>query len=806
MQDDSTQVDPYDILAVNIDSSQQEIRSSYRKLCKLLHPDKIHNSKLSDIENSQQQFIRINRAYSILSNPVLRKFYDRYGFQYLSVAEDAINSATFKDDIQNNESNSIILYDNQLKKLENKVKRNIRTNKNISVNINSPQGIVIITYLTWPFLYHYQKPVYARNKNLLINLLPTTSQTISQISLRFPISNFFKKSKESTTSLDIVLLNNFVHPNNLRKRASINSSIHYILNKYFGKGILCSLHMDTPYLGISPVKGECIVKYPMTAVEFAGINQIDIISNSQMQFKVSLECGISNYKGYDNLTNILGSFSDSDYVVEKRGCIITNKIVNEYMFPKSNIPLLDISIENPMIQMIGTQLKWKSCLSSYASTIETSIGLGNYSGAEVKIQTDLLNIESRFLTFSQRISTLFFYLADRFRTKMSTLQSEITYRFFGNNPEFLIQTKCTILTENLNYWSINPSISSLNGLNLELGYEWGFMDKIDLEDDDEDDISDNSSKNQFIKESRIFYGILIQNYSYHLMIKYTRHGLNWQFPFLLYSWKPSNTTSQIYPITYQIPPLYNQYVDLKTKNSTFLLEFIIRNFYILSFLTSATLLPVLALKSISSESKGFLLKYIGRTLDFINSIFYVNNVNYSSKKIFREQRTTPNFYETENGISVKLVSLDYMYKPLADENRAKEVSCSGLVIQEALYGPIEGFIELLRDDDNSLELLKNYVQSIKYKVQPIGSHISQIEEIVILNVTDFLMARVKHSAIELSSVTKKGLLSYDSILHYKNLTTQDFLLKSRFTLFIKYIYGNKVISRFYDDLSPIIIP
>ena len=54
----------YDILNVNRNSTLDEIKSSFRKLAKIHHPDKNNNSVESNIS-----FITINNAYKILSNP-----------------------------------------------------------------------------------------------------------------------------------------------------------------------------------------------------------------------------------------------------------------------------------------------------------------------------------------------------------------------------------------------------------------------------------------------------------------------------------------------------------------------------------------------------------------------------------------------------------------------------------------------------------------------------------------------------------------------------------------------------------------
>jgi molecular chaperone DnaJ len=65
--------DLYDILGVGRDASQDEIRTSYRKLARELHPD------VSDDPATEEHFKEITGAYEILSDPEKRARYDRFG-------------------------------------------------------------------------------------------------------------------------------------------------------------------------------------------------------------------------------------------------------------------------------------------------------------------------------------------------------------------------------------------------------------------------------------------------------------------------------------------------------------------------------------------------------------------------------------------------------------------------------------------------------------------------------------------------------------------------------------------------------
>ena len=69
--------DYYNILEVNRNASEREIKQAYRRLARQFHPDVNPGD-----ESAEEKFKRINEAYEVLSDKENRQKYDKYGDQW----------------------------------------------------------------------------------------------------------------------------------------------------------------------------------------------------------------------------------------------------------------------------------------------------------------------------------------------------------------------------------------------------------------------------------------------------------------------------------------------------------------------------------------------------------------------------------------------------------------------------------------------------------------------------------------------------------------------------------------------------
>lgn len=90
MSENKERRDYYEVLGVNKDASEEEIKKAFRKLAVKYHPDKNKDDK-----NAEEKFKEINDAYQILGDKEKREKYDKYGFEGL---EDSMFKGTDMSD------------------------------------------------------------------------------------------------------------------------------------------------------------------------------------------------------------------------------------------------------------------------------------------------------------------------------------------------------------------------------------------------------------------------------------------------------------------------------------------------------------------------------------------------------------------------------------------------------------------------------------------------------------------------------------------------------------------------------------
>jgi DnaJ-class molecular chaperone len=69
-----TNKDPYEILGVSRNATQEQIKQAYRRLAKRHHPDRNPGDK-----SAEQRFKEVHAAYEVLGDPARRSQYDRFG-------------------------------------------------------------------------------------------------------------------------------------------------------------------------------------------------------------------------------------------------------------------------------------------------------------------------------------------------------------------------------------------------------------------------------------------------------------------------------------------------------------------------------------------------------------------------------------------------------------------------------------------------------------------------------------------------------------------------------------------------------
>ena len=79
----SSDVNFYNILGVDKNASEDEIKKAFRKFSKKYHPDMQHGKSDAEKKEAEEMFKKGQAAYECLSDPEKRKIYDEYGIEGL---------------------------------------------------------------------------------------------------------------------------------------------------------------------------------------------------------------------------------------------------------------------------------------------------------------------------------------------------------------------------------------------------------------------------------------------------------------------------------------------------------------------------------------------------------------------------------------------------------------------------------------------------------------------------------------------------------------------------------------------------
>ncbi|RDB15649.1 Translocation protein sec63 [Hypsizygus marmoreus] len=71
--------DPFEILGIKTGTAEKEIKSHYKKLSKLYHPDKVKATANNTIEAIQNRFVELTKAYKSLTDETIRENLEKFG-------------------------------------------------------------------------------------------------------------------------------------------------------------------------------------------------------------------------------------------------------------------------------------------------------------------------------------------------------------------------------------------------------------------------------------------------------------------------------------------------------------------------------------------------------------------------------------------------------------------------------------------------------------------------------------------------------------------------------------------------------
>lgn len=132
----------YEVLSVEQSSSPEEVRNGYLSMSKVHHPDKSSSS------TSAAEFRKVNEAYTILSDPTLREFYDKHGYDSALLA---------KSESERISNLTLLPQDHRLKVLESRVRGLVRASDELNAQrFLQPSGTITIgtRLLSFSPMYH----------------------------------------------------------------------------------------------------------------------------------------------------------------------------------------------------------------------------------------------------------------------------------------------------------------------------------------------------------------------------------------------------------------------------------------------------------------------------------------------------------------------------------------------------------------------------------------------------------------------------------------------------------------------------
>ncbi|MBO4815050.1 MAG: DnaJ domain-containing protein, partial [Muribaculaceae bacterium] len=72
--------DYYEVLGVNKNATDDELKKAYRKMAIKYHPDRQQNKSEAEKKEAEEKFKEAAEAYDVLSDPNKRARYDQFGF------------------------------------------------------------------------------------------------------------------------------------------------------------------------------------------------------------------------------------------------------------------------------------------------------------------------------------------------------------------------------------------------------------------------------------------------------------------------------------------------------------------------------------------------------------------------------------------------------------------------------------------------------------------------------------------------------------------------------------------------------